>query len=362
MQIGPGTRINQYEIVSTLGAGGMGEVFLANDKRLGRKVAIKFLTADDDHAGRRLLAEAKAAAHLDHPNICAIYEVGEAEDSNFIVFQYVEGETLEARLERGPIEVSEALAIAAQIADALAEAHAHGIVHRDVKPQNIMLTARDQVKVLDFGLAKVAPVSGGIVADAETSIRSVAGMIAGTVPYMSPEQVRGDELDPRTDVFSLGVVLYELLSGRRPFRGNSTPELMAAILTADAFPISGISDRLQQLVRKTLQKDRSKRHQSMAGLKADLEQIRQAYASGDTGRRSRPRIAMLAVLCVAAIAAAAGLYRWARTPGPIRAVAGQPVSINSRAYDLYLRGMVKVAVENRDSNESAIQLFRQGSR
>jgi len=366
MKIAPGTRINQYEIVSALGAGGMGEVFLANDKRLGRKVAIKFLTEDGQNAGRRLLTEAKAAAHLDHPNICAIYEVGEVGENSFIVLQYVEGETLAARLERGPVDVREALAIATQIADALADAHAHGIVHRDVKPQNIMLAARDQVKMLDFGLAKVTHVPDPVVADAETSIRSVAGMIVGTVPYMSPEQVRGVELDARTDVFSFGVVLYEMLSGTRPFRGNSTPELMAAILTADPPPISGnrapITVPLHQLVRKTLHKDRSQRYQSMADLKIDLEQIRQASQSGVRRSWSRARIATLAFLGIAAIAVAAGLSQWARVPR-LPAVhassAAQPVSINSKAYDLYLRGMVNVAIENRANNAAAIQLFQQ---
>ena len=369
MKIAPGTRINQYEIVSALGAGGMGEVFLANDKRLGRKVAIKFLMADGEHAGKRLLTEAKAAAHLDHPNICAIYEVGEADENSFIVFQYVEGETLAARLERGPVDVREALAIATQIADALGEAHAHGIVHRDVKPQNIMLAARDQVKMLDFGLAKVTRDQGRVVADAETSIRSVAGMIVGTVPYMSPEQVRGVELDARTDVFSFGVVLYELLSGKRPFQGTSTPELMAAILTADPPPIGGnrapITVSLQQLVRKTLHKDRSQRYQSMADLRVDLEPIRQAYQSGVRRSWNRARIATLVFLGVVAIGAVAGLYRWDRAQrrpadaAVFESSAAPPVSINSSAYDLYLRGMVNVAIENRANNAAAIQLFQQ---
>ena len=255
MNVAPGVRLNQYEIVSALGEGGMGEVFLANDHRLGRKVAIKILTEDGQRAGRRLISEAKAAAVLDHPNICAIYEVGEAGASGFIVLQYVEGESLAERLERGPIEVREALAIAAQIADGLAEAHEHGIIHRDVKPQNIMLAAGSRVKILDFGLAKVTHDPSGAAADAQTSVKTAAGMVRGTVPYMSPEQLRGEKLDGRTDMFSFGIVLHEMLSGRRPFEAESTPELMAAILTAEAPPIPGrISFALQQLVRKRCRK------------------------------------------------------------------------------------------------------------
>jgi eukaryotic-like serine/threonine-protein kinase len=359
MKITPGARINQYEIVSPLGAGGMGEVFLANDERLGRKVAIKFLAADVQSGDRRLIAEAKAAATLDHPNICAIYEIGDAGDGSFIVLQYVEGETLAARLERGPIEVREALAIAMQIADGLAEAHSHGIIHRDVKPQNVMLAARGQVKMLDFGLAKVMRDPSGVLADAATSVRTTSGMVVGTVPYMSPEQLRGEPLDARTDIFSFGVVLYELLSGRRPFRGQTTPELMAAILTADpaAAPIPA---PLQRLVRKTLQKKPPDRHQSMAELRLELEQIRSAYESGTERRWSKARVATAALLAVAAIAIAAGLYRWARAPGVVTlASTVQPAGVNSRAYDLYLRGKVNVAIENRVNNEAAIQLFRQ---
>src|SRR5712691_1839103 len=211
MNIAAGTLIKHYEILSALGAGGMGEVYVAEDKRLGRKVAIKFLPAEvatDERARQRLLREAKTAATLDHPNICAIYEVGREGDHSFIVLQYIEGETLAARIKRHLPDLREALAIAAQVADALNEAHARGIIHRDIKPENIMLTPRGQVKVLDFVLAKVLRDSSIIEADT-ASMLSIPGMVMGTVPYMSPEQVRGEELDCRSDIFSFGIVVYE---------------------------------------------------------------------------------------------------------------------------------------------------------
>src|ERR1700685_3497330 len=195
-----GETISHYRIVEKLGRGGMGEVYLAEDKQLGRKVAIKFLPAEvatNENARQRLLREAQTAATLDHPNICAIYEVGQDRGYSFIVLQYIEGETLAARLKRQLPDLREALAIAAQVADALNEAHAHGIIHRDIKPENIMLTARSQVKVLGFGLAKVAKVlsDSSIIETDTASILSIPGMVIGTVPYMSPEQVRGEALD-----------------------------------------------------------------------------------------------------------------------------------------------------------------------
>src|SRR5882672_234373 len=268
----PGTMLaERYRIVGLLGAGGMGEVYLAEDNQLGRKVAIKFLppeVATDERARNRLLREAKTAATLDHANICAIYEVGQEGDHSFIVLQYIEGETLAARLKHQPPDLREALAIAAQVADALAEAHARGIIHRDIKPENIMLTTRGQVKVLDFGLAKTLRDPGILESDAQTgSMLSIPGMVMGTVPYMSPEQVRGEELDCRSDIFSFGTVLYELLSGRRPFEAKSTAEVISAILTVEPPPISRsslgpIGSGEDRLIRKCLEKDAGLRYQT----------------------------------------------------------------------------------------------------
>jgi serine/threonine protein kinase len=232
-----GQTLLHYRVVDKLGAGGMGEVYLAEDTKLNRKVAIKFLPPEsvaDEQAKRRLLREAQAAAALDHANICAIYEVGEAAGRSFIVMQYVEGETLAARLKRQPLGLREALTIASQVAEALSEAHARGIIHRDIKPENIMLTVRGQVKVLDFGLAKVMPEKAVADSQAETAEQlTTPGMMIGTVPYMSPEQVRGEALDGRSDIFSFGAVLYEMLSGRRPFEARSPAEVIAAILTRE---------------------------------------------------------------------------------------------------------------------------------
>src|SRR6266540_1425966 len=218
--------ISHYRIIKKLGAGGMGEVYLAEDTILDRKVAIKFLpskSSSDVDANRRLIREAKAAATLDHPNICAVHEVGEEGGRHFIVMQYVEGETLDGKINKKTIDLSEALPIAVQIADAIAEAHTRGIVHRDIKPQNIMITARGQAKVMDFGLAKEVRDTSQLESDAKTlGLLTGPGVILGTVPYMSPEQVRGEGADARSDIFSFGTLLYEMLSGRQPFADEST--------------------------------------------------------------------------------------------------------------------------------------------
>jgi serine/threonine protein kinase/Flp pilus assembly protein TadD len=382
-----GQTISHYRIVQKLGAGGMGEVYLAEDHQLNRRVAIKFLPAEvasDERARQRLLREARTAATLDHPNICAIYEVGQEGDHSFIVLQYIEGETLASRLKRHLPDLREALTIAAQVADALNEAHARGIIHRDIKPENIMLTTRNQVKVLDFGLAKVLRDSSIIEADT-ASMLSIPGMVIGTVPYMSPEQVRGEELDCRSDIFSFGTVLYELLSGRRPFEAKSSAEIISAILTADPPPISrsslGHSGGVEEeLIRKCLEKDAALRYQTMDDLIPDLQQIRAEYESGQfrpnaitasvkpppaiTGPEdSRSRGSKLGLgLVVASIvlALAGGVYLYSSRTAKHTAASGAAfMSANSAAYDAYMRGMVKVSSENPPDNQDAIKLFEQ---
>jgi tetratricopeptide (TPR) repeat protein len=377
-----GQTISHYRIVEKLGRGGMGEVYLAEDKQLGRKVAIKFLpseVATDERAKQRLLREAKTAATLDHPNICAIYEVGQEGDHSFIVLQYVEGETLASRLKRHLPDLREALAIAAQVADALNEAHARGIIHRDIKPENIMLTARNQVKVLDFGLAKVMRDSSMIDVDT-ASMLSIPGMVMGTVPYMSPEQVRGEPLDCRSDIFSFGTVLYELLSGRRPFQAKSSAEVISAILTAAPPPISRSSlghsgGAEEELVRKCLEKHAALRYQTMGDLIPDLQQIRREYESGQftpkattAGVKPKPDGGRFRVskrgrgLIVASIvlAVAAGVYEYSlRTVKHPPASGAAAMSANSVAYDAYMRGMVSVSSENPADNQAAVKLFEQ---
>ena len=278
----PGAAIGRYVIRTRLGAGGMGEVYLADDTQLGRKVALKFIHSEaerDPAAERRLLREARAAATLDHPNICAVYEVGEAGGRRFIAMQYVDGETLESRLRRTPLELREILALAAQIASAVSEAHAHEILHRDLKPANVMVTSRGEAKVMDFGLARLGAPAVGSGASVTVSGLSHAGQIVGTAAYMSPEQARGEPLDARTDLFSLGIVLYEMITGQRPFQGASSAALAAAILTYDPPPLARFAPHtpaeLERIVTKLLKKDPASRYQTAADLLIDVRALKE---------------------------------------------------------------------------------------
>ena len=279
-----GQRFGVLVLESRLGSGGMGEVYRARDTRLQRNVAIKVLhaaAAGAEEVKRRLLREARAAAALDHPNICPIYEVGDADGVSFIVMPCFEGETLAARIARcgasRPMSDDEAgcIAIVLQIAAALAEAHRHGIVHRDIKPANVMLTSHELVKVLDFGLASAAsqPTRETTVLDST----ALPGVVAGTVPYMSPEQVRGEPVDVRTDIFSLGVVAYQLLTGERPFTRPSMADMISAILTLEPDGLrdqNRISSDLRRILRKCLEKQRADRYPTMDELMAELSSVR----------------------------------------------------------------------------------------
>jgi serine/threonine protein kinase/formylglycine-generating enzyme required for sulfatase activity len=277
-----GTELGHYKILSHLGAGGMGEVYLAHDTKLNRQVAIKVLapsSIDNENANRRLLREAQAAAKLDHPNICGIIEVSQANGRNFICMQYVEGETLEEKIKRRVLQLPEVLAIATQVADALAEAHARNVVHRDIKPSNIMVTARGTVKVMDFGLAKQIKQSDVVKSDAETeALLSATGTLIGTVPYMSPEQVRAETVDGRSDIFSFGVVLYEMVSGQQPFARGSSAATASAILTLEPAPLARFSQdvpaELERIVSKALQKNPEDRYQTAKDLMLDVRNLR----------------------------------------------------------------------------------------
>lgn len=277
--------ISHYRIISKLGEGGMGEVYLGEDTRLGRRVAIKLLplkSAGDDNARRRLLREAQAAATLDHPNICSIHEIGEEAGTSFIVMQYIEGETLASRIRRNPLDLREALEVATQIADALAEAHSRGIIHRDIKPQNIMLTARGQAKVLDFGLAKIIEERSTANTTAPTeNLLSQPGMMIGTVPYMSPEQVKGESVDARSDIFSFGVVLYELVGGVQPFTAENSASTITAILTHNPPPLARYSHdappELERIASKALAKDPESRYQTIKDMLIDLKRLKQQF-------------------------------------------------------------------------------------
>jgi serine/threonine protein kinase/Tfp pilus assembly protein PilF len=280
-----GQMIKQYKIVEPIGAGGMGEVYLAEDTRLNRKVALKFLpqhlVEDKDHL-RRFEQEARAVAALSHPNVCTIHEVIEtAENSHCIVMEYVDGITLRERISKGRMDVSEALDVAIQTASALSAAHAAGVIHRDIKSDNIMARHDGYVKVLDFGLAKLAEGSEASSSESETrklADRTTPGLVMGTVAYMSPEQARGLPVDSRTDIWSLGVVIYEMLTGQKPFRGKTPTDVIVSIASQEPPPPTSFSSdvpaKMDQIVGKALAKDADGRYQTANDLLSDLKNLR----------------------------------------------------------------------------------------
>ncbi len=268
MRLNPGTRFGRYEIVGLLGAGGMGEVYHATDTHLRRPVAIKILppgATRDGESRARFRREAKAIAALRHPNICVLHDAADIDGVDFLVMEFLEGETLEQRLRRGPLQWGQLLRHANEIVSALAAAHAQGIVHRDLKPGNIMLTATG-ARLLDFGLAK--PQIGIGASDASTQVASlsVTGAIMGTPGYMAPEQLQGRDADPRSDIFALGAILYEMATGRKAFPGSTPASLIAAVLThdpdADALEAMRLPPTFTSLVMTCLAKDPSQRWQS----------------------------------------------------------------------------------------------------
>ena len=280
-----GETVSHYRILEKLGQGGMGEVFLAQDTTLDRKVALKFLPEElqqDPTARKRFLREAKSAAALDHPFICKIYEIGKAQDRTFIAMEYIQGVTLQEQLAEGPLPVGDVLETAWEIADALEGAHRRGIVHRDLKPSNVMLIPEGHVKVMDFGLAKRV-VPEGEEEDVST-VLTQEGAAVGTVPYMSPEQVRGQSLDTRSDFFTLGVVLYEMVTGVHPFKKDSIMDTAQTILSVTPPPITryadDVPDLLQHTVRKMLAKDPDGRYQTARGLMTDLRRLNLDTAAG----------------------------------------------------------------------------------
>jgi eukaryotic-like serine/threonine-protein kinase len=278
-----GQTIARYRIDSLLGAGGMGRVYLADDTLLGRRVALKFLPeyfTNDKNQVQRFRQEARAASALNHPNILTVYEVGQVNRTEFMATEYVEGETLRARLKNGSFTPREALNVATQIADALVAAHEAGIVHRDMKPENVMLRRDGYVKVLDFGLAKLTENLASIGSlSTQSSIRTNPGVVMGTVSYMSPEQARGGEIDGRTDIWSLGVVLYEMLTGRAPFEGETASHLVVSILETDPPTLAQFMKKppaeLERIVRKMLRKNRDERYETVKDLALDLKNLKQ---------------------------------------------------------------------------------------
>lgn len=302
-----GEKFSHYKIISAIGAGGMGEVYLAEDTLLERKVALKFLSAahaQDEERLRRFTQEARAASALNHQNILTIYEIGESGGIRYIAAEYIEGETLRALLQRSRLTIDEILDIAIQALSAISAAHAAGIVHRDIKPENIMIRSDRFVKVLDFGLAKLSepPASERGPAASEDSTRAqintTPGMVMGTVTYMSPEQARGKKVDARTDIWSLGVVLFEMITGSPPFEGETVSDMLAAILKTEPKPLSSYSPNmppeLEFIIKKALGKDREERYQIVKDFLLDLRITRREVESGqiasDIGLATDPSV------------------------------------------------------------------------
>ena len=351
-ELRPGQVLGSYEITSLIGRGGMGEVYLAEDKRLRRKVALKLLPSSvtkDASRLHRFEQEARAASALNHPNIIAIYEIAEANSTLMMATEFVDGDTLRHRLTFGALTINEVLSISIQIADALSAAHKAGIIHRDIKPDNIMIRPDGYVKVLDFGLAKLCePDSAQIFAEASIkNIKTGSGVVIGTVGYMSPEQARGQTVDARSDIFNLGAVIYEMVAGERPFAGETPSDAFAAILKVDPAPLSRLAPQtpaeLERIVSKALRKDREERYQGVKDLLLDLKRLKEdvdfqtrlstGSRTGETVststvevRRHKARTFVVGVALVLLITAAGiAIYKFLRPAQPAPAEAPQVI-------------------------------------
>ncbi len=332
MPLANGARLGPYEVLAPLGSGGMGEVYRARDTRLGREVAVKVLPAErmaDEHRRARFVQEARAASALNHPHIVTVHDIASAEGTDFIVMELVPGKTLDALIPRHGMRLGEVLRIAIPLADALAAAHGAGIVHRDLKPANVMVTPEGVVKVLDFGLAKLTQAEEGAREDATTldarAKLSDPGTVAGTPAYMSPEQASGGKVDARSDVFAFGAVLYEMVTGRRPFGGGSTAEMLASLLKEQPKPpseiVPDVPKELERIILRCLRKEPERRFQHMTDLKVDLQEVKEESDSGLTApgvRAPRRRGLWVAAGLAGALAVATGgLLLWrSRRPEP----------------------------------------------
>ena len=320
--VAAGSRLGPYEIVSRIGGGGMGEVFRARDMRLDRTVAIKILPAefaDNTELRTRFEREARAISQINHPHICALHDVGRAEGVEYLVLEFLEGETLAERIQRGPLTIAEVLRFGSQIASALACAHRAGIVHRDLKPANVMIT-KSGAKLLDFGVARSAPALASPTAEDETVAKPLteAGMILGTLRYMSPEQLAGEEVDARSDIFALGAVLYEALTGARAFDGKSRTSVITAVLAGSPRPVSSLRPTtpaaLEHVITKCLAREKEQRWESAADIASELEWIAGSSTGGSPAvsvakpPRRTALLVTLAVAVIAILAAMAGVF------------------------------------------------------
>ena len=344
-----GQQIGNYKILEKLGSGGMGDVYLAEDVRINRQVALKFLSdslVDDARAKRQLFREAQAVAMIDHPNICTVYDVKEIGNHSFIVMQYIEGRTLSDLIRRGQIEENQLVSLAEQITAALAAAHAKGIIHRDIKAGNIMVMPNGQVKVLDFGLAKIVKNQNTDNFGNSPSLMTQANAIAGTIAYMSPEQLRAETLDYRTDIFSLGTVFYELAAGKNPFLQTSDAETISAILNSPVKPLNGLKNNnsatFNRVVKRCLEKDRTKRYRNAGDVVLEFKDL---HAKSQLKHHPTLffRSLLAAVLLVVILTVGAFVYQRAIAP---RSLAVLPfVNQSADSKNDFMGGMAQTLIQ-----------------